>query len=153
MDRDAPQRDTVLATVSAGELDGFIGNEISLCGDIAVRKHFEDRVAGRTANEVDALQGPLRKTRKVHIGTIGNDDRLTGNGDGTGNANVGSFGWGDQYETRHEIIVIEQDMRLHPTFDSFEPGPGEKAQTERDGGGVQRQQLVLETKPSRPGSQ
>jgi hypothetical protein len=56
------------------------------------------------------------------------------------------LGLGDQNLAWQVIVMIEQNMSFNAAFDGFELGPWKQAQTQRNRRGVQRQQLIFESK-------
>ncbi len=67
-----------------------------------------------------------------------------------GDLDISLLSFGDQHVGRHIVVVVEQDVDLDPTLGAAELGPGKELQAQRDGGGVQRHELVAEPKLRRP---
>ena len=59
--------------------------------------------------------------------------------------------FGDERETGQQSLMIEQQMQLHRSLRAPVLRPVEDRSAEFDQRGVQREQLVLETKPMRAG--
>ena len=54
------------------------------------------------------------------------------------------LGLADQHVGRQVIVVVQQHVGFYPALGAPEFGPRKEAQTQTDGGGIQREQLVFE---------
>jgi hypothetical protein len=91
----------------------------------------------------------LPKSREIHIGTVGDDNRFAGNRNPTSDPNISGFGIRQHDKAGHVIVMVEQNMRLDAPFALLKAGPGEQVQTQRNCCGVERQQFVFESKTLR----
>src|ERR671923_1292309 len=60
--------------------------------------------------------------------------------------NIAVSGTGEVDKPRHIVVVVQKHVRLHTAFDFLELRPWKQRQTQRNGCGIQQEQLVLKTK-------
>ena len=63
----------------------------------------------------------------------------------TSHGNVGCLPLGDHGEIGQITVMIQEEMELDGALGLTEISPGEEAETKIDGGGIEAEQLVLET--------
>lgn len=67
-----------------------------------------------------------------------------------GNSDIVFFPIGNMGKGGQIAVMIQKQMQFHGTLGAAKSGPGKQGQTQRDGGTVQRQELVSETEAMFP---
>ena len=130
--------------VNSGKADDLIGKDIAALGRPAP---FDDLVHGvflHAGDEVHALGYPGGELFVDVVRPVHDDDRTGGQRQEAQDFGVMAFGFGYQDKGRHIVIVVQEDVRFDAAFGTPELRPGKQAQTQRYGGRVQREKLVLE---------
>ena len=114
---DAAKQTRIATTVAAGVADYLIVQNSSRSHDLPANDTIERRM-WRSADEIGSLAIPLSECGEVQIGTVTNDNRLTGQWHGTGHPHIAGFGRGQQNKTGHVVVVVEQDVSFDTSFGS-----------------------------------
>jgi len=79
-----------------------------------------------------------------HRGETPQPDGVGVQREGVRQLDVATLGLGEEHVSREVIVVIEQDVSFDAALGASELSPRKHRKAQRDGGRVQRQQLVLE---------
>lgn len=130
--------------IDSGEADDFVGQDVAV---VRYGPAFDDlvhRVVLHAGDEEDALDNPGGELQVVVVRAVHDDDGTRRQAQQVQNLRVVAFGFRNQDEGRHVVIVVQQDMRFDAALGAPEPRPGEQAQAQGYGGRIQRQEFVLE---------
>jgi hypothetical protein len=139
------QAGTVLFGLGTGETNDLITEDASMGGDLAVVDHLIGGIVFEPGDKVDFGLGPGSKQSVVGIAAVHGDDGTGIQGERISQFDIAAPGFGKQDIGGQVIVVVQQHMGLHAAFGAPELGPREKRQAQGDGGGIQREQFVLET--------
>jgi len=119
-------------------------------GDGPLFEDFKHGVVLEAGDEENTLAAPRAEEAIVVVATIHGDDRSRVERQQSCSRNVMTSGLTDVHERGQILIVVEQHVNFDASLGSAEPSPRKQRQAQRDGGRIEREQLVLETEAPRP---
>jgi hypothetical protein len=128
-------------------LDDLVGAVVAILRDREFGLDGKGGVVFQAGNEEDAGQGPAAEQGVVGIAAIHGHDGTGIEGEGIGQFDIAPLGFREQHVSWQVIVMVEQDMSFDATLGAAEVRPREHGEAQRDGGRIQRQQLILEAEP------
>jgi len=129
----------------AGESYELVIEDISILRQRAVMYDFINGVLLESGNEENTGVIPLPEEVKVTVSSIHSDDAAGGKREIAGGYDISSFAFGDKSEVGQITVMVKEQVELNGPLGLTEISPGKQAETEVHGGGVEAEQLVLET--------
>ena len=151
--RAAQKAGTVRPSLEASKANDLIGEDVAILREFAFLDHFKRGVVLQAGHEENAGHAPASKQGVIDIAAIDGHNRTGIQAEGVGQFDVAAFGFGEQDIGGQVVVMIQQDVGLDATLSAAEPGPRKQTQAERDGGGVQAEEFVLEAKLVLAGAQ
>ena len=130
----------------SGEADDLVGEDVPALRQGTVIYDFISSVVFESRHEKDTGVSPLKEEFKVIVAPVHGYNAAGGKREMASGDDIVSLAIGDHGEVRQIAVVVKQHVELNGAFGLTEVSPGEQAEAEVDGGGVEAEQLVLEAK-------
>jgi len=130
--------------VDAGKPDDFVGQDVAVLRDRPPLDDLVDGVFFHAGDEEDSLGNPRGKLLVMVVGAVHDDDGARGQAQQMQNFRIVSFGFRNQNEGGHVVVVVQEDMGFDAALGAPELRPWKQAQTQGHRGRIQREQFILE---------
>ena len=121
---------------------GLVGDDVASKRKTPLLDDLVDGVFFHAGHEEDTLFRPLGEEAVVIVSPIHGHDGVRGQTQSS--LDVVFLGRREADEGGHVVVVVQEDVRLDASLCLTEFRPREKRRTQRDGRGVEGEQLVLE---------
>lgn len=132
-------------SLHAGQFHELVHEDIPVLGNSPVLDNFVEGIVFHPGDEEDTGSRPGTEERIVVVGPVKGDDGARRQVEQMGNGLVVLPRLGDTDVSRHIVVMIQQDMDLDPALGAAKARPGEQAEAEGNGRGVEAHELVLES--------
>lgn len=127
--------------------DVFVQDNGAALGNRPGGEDLISRSIFHARDEENASLGELVKPLKIVVSAIENQDRISRKIEPASDIDVKGLGIRDDGKLRQISVMIEEQVQLDPTFGSAKLCPIEQSGAQIDGGDVEREEFVFETKP------